>query len=470
MMAVGALVLAACGGDDDDDAGGGDTEAPGTEAAAPGTEAPAPDTEAPAPDTEAPAPGTDAPPATEGGSEAPAGMIQKPGECGMGTGEEATGEPIKMGAMATTAEGYVFDWIPKMTQIYYDCVNANGGINGRPIELTILEEQLDPAQVESLAIQLVEEEEVVGITGSTSAIECDINDGYYTQFGIHPLIAGVAPTCFTSPNWSAVNMGPYYSNLGAAQAAIRMGATGKLVVVSPDEPGMDFNNQGAIEYAESQGLEGIGLTTDTPIADPAGLAQRLVQEAGEGGAVVLNFVPPVVLPVLQAIDEQGLIDSVVWASSTPPNDNSVAAALSDAWDGKFFINAEFDVLDSGKPDNVHMVGLHTDAAPDFPMGAFPQMGYLVGRIATEALLSIDGEVTRESFNEALVNLTGFESDLLCKPWYYSSGLDVGNVGNNADRTVTPEGDVMVLAEDCFDIAAVPSNPLEEIRAAEAAQG
>jgi hypothetical protein len=40
-----------------------------------------------------------------------------------------------------------------------------------------------------------------------------------------------------------------------------------------------------------------------------------------------------VVPLLQAIDEQGLIDSVIWASSTPPNDPSVAAALSDDWDG-----------------------------------------------------------------------------------------------------------------------------------------
>ena len=34
----------------------------------------------------------------------------------------------------------------------------------------------------------------------------------------HPIIAGVAPGCFLSDQWSAVNMGPYYSNLGGAQA------------------------------------------------------------------------------------------------------------------------------------------------------------------------------------------------------------------------------------------------------------
>lgn len=401
----------------------------------------------------------------DGGGEA---MIQQPGECGLGTGEEATGEPIKLGAMATTAQGYVFDWIPRMAEIYFDCVNANGGIGGRPIEYLWLEEQLDPAQIESLAVRLVEQEEVLGIVGNTSAIECDINGDYYEANGYHPIIAGVAPGCFTSPQWSAVNMGPYYSNIGAAQAAIRMGAAGKLVVVSPDEAGMDFNSQGAVDYAVSEGLEGSIILEDTPLADPAGLAQRLVQEAGEGGGVVLNFVGPVVLPLLQAIDEQGLIDSVVWASSTPPNDPSVAAALSDNWNGKFFINAEFDVLDSGEPDNVHMLEMHSAAGAEFPIGAFPQMGYLIARATTEALLSIDGEITKESVNEAIFNLRDFESDMLCKPWYYSSGLDAGNVSNNTDRTVAPEGDRMVLVEDCFDVAALDSNPLGEIREAEAA--
>ena len=34
-----------------------------------------------------------------------ASNIQKPGECGMGTGQKATGEPIKLGAMATKVPG-----------------------------------------------------------------------------------------------------------------------------------------------------------------------------------------------------------------------------------------------------------------------------------------------------------------------------------------------------------------------------
>jgi branched-chain amino acid transport system substrate-binding protein len=481
VLASLALVATACGSDDggsDSSDSTADTSAAATEESAVESEASTvesevstaesaaeetADTAAEATDDTA-AEATDDTAADSGDAEAMA-MIQAPGECGMNTGEEATGEPIKLGGIATNIPGVDFTWIPKMAGLYFDCVNANGGIDGRPIEYSYEDSSPDPALLASLATKLVEEDGVLGIVGNTDLLECDINGEYYAEKGYHPIIAGVAPGCFTSPNWSAMNMGPYYSNLGGAQAALRAGAEGKMIVVSPNQPGMDFNNTSVTDFALENGLDSEGLLEDVPIADPAGLAQRLVQVAGEGGGVVLNFTGPTVVPLLQAIEEQGLIDSVIWASSTPPNDPSVAEALSDAWDGKFLINAEFNVLDSGLPDNDLMLQLHADGNADFPVSAFAQMGYLIGRATTEALLSIDGEITAESVNEAIFNLKDFESDMLCKPWYYTNGSSA-NVSNNTDRTVVPEGDNMVLFEDCFEVAALETNPLAEIRANE----
>jgi branched-chain amino acid transport system substrate-binding protein len=285
------------------------------------------------------------------------------------------------------------------------------------------------------------------------------------------IIAGVDHNCFLHPSFSAVNMGPYYSSLGGAQAAVRAGATGKLVVASPNIPGFDVVNSGVVDFAKENGMEGVSILEDVPIADPAGFAQRLVQEAGEGGGVVLDFTGPTVLPLLQAIEQQGLIDSVIWASSTPPNDPSVAAELSEAWNGKFLINAEFNVLDSGQPDQEHMNAIREQYAPDIPSSSFAQMGYLAGRIATDALLSIQGDITKESVNAAFKAVTNFTSDIFCKPWYYDSTVGA-NVSNNTDITVAPQDGNMVQVEDCFDIAELPSdaNKLADIRAKEAELG
>jgi branched-chain amino acid transport system substrate-binding protein len=383
----------------------------------------------------------------------------------MGTGEPATGEPIKLGAMATNVPTADFTWITSLTRAYFDCVNDNGGINGRPIEYIAEEEQVDPQQIAGLARKLIEQDQVLGIVGSTSLIECAVNKDYYAEQGYYLIIAGVAQACFESPNFSAVNMGPYYSSLGGAQAALRAGATGKMVVVSPNVEGFDLVNSGVVEFAEENGLEGVSILEDAPFADPAALAQRLVQEAGDGGGVVLDFTGPNVVPLLQAIEQQGLVDSVIWASSTPPNDPSVAEALGPAWNDKFLINAEFNVLDSGNPDQNHMNEVREQYAPDVNSSSFAQMGYLAGRVATDALLGIEGEITKESVNEAFKNVKNFVSDIWCKPWYFDSTVG-SNVSNNTDLTVVPRDGKMVQVEDCFDIAELPGNPLAEIRAAE----
>ena len=487
VLAAASIVLAACGDDDDNASSSATAEqssTPATTAASVSTEAPA--TTAGSASTEAPA--TTAAESSEASSSSSASstqpaegqMVVQPGECGMNTGEAATGDPIKLGGLATNVPGIDFTWIPKMAGIYFDCVNANGGIYGHPIEYSYEDVAPDPAVLTAAATKLVEEEKVLGIVGNTEILECDVNGDYYAEHGYHPIIAGVAPGCFLSDQWSAVNMGPYYSNLGAAQAVVRAGAKNKLVVISPDQPGMDFNNSSVEDVANANGLEYEGILEAVPIADPAGLAQRAVQAAGEGGGVVLNFTGPTVLPLLDAISKQGLVDSVIWGSSTPPNDPSVAAALADCcgtdWDGKFLINAEFNVLDSGLPDNDKMIELHDAASADFPISAFSQMGYLVGKFTTEALLRMGegAEYNVETVNAAIYALTGAESDMLCKPWYYTSGIksdqfpDGANVSNNTDRTVSPEGGKMVQKEDCFEIQATDNNPLQLIRDAEAA--
>jgi branched-chain amino acid transport system substrate-binding protein len=113
-----------------------------------------------------------------------------------------------------------------------------------------------------------------------------------------------------------------------------------------------------------------------------------------------------------------------------------------------------------------MNALYDAAKPDFPISSFAQMGYLIGRSTTEALLGIKGDITKDSVNEAIKSIKGFESDMLCKPWYYDSGVG-SNVSNNTDRTVAPKDGKMVEIDPCFDIASLTANPLDKIRAAEA---
>jgi branched-chain amino acid transport system substrate-binding protein len=406
-----ALVFAACG-DDDDDGGGGDGG---------------------------------------GGGAADVQETVEASDCGPTPGEKASGEPIKLGALATKQPGTDFSEIPRMAEAYFKCVNDNGGINGRPIEYVIETEQTDPGQAASQARKLVETEKVLGIVGNTSIIECSVNHGYYEQQGYYVIGSGIAPECYSTSNFAAVNMGPRYSSDGATQALIRQDVD-KIVLVQSNVPGTDYIEEGPRLITEDAGLEFEGLKENVPIQDANSAALKAVQTAGDNGGVVLNFTPPEALKILQAAQQQGLQDRVKWGCSTPCNTDFLAEALGDAWDGKLFVNAELNLITADAPDSNLYREVQKEYAPDIPLGSFSQMGFIEARIATEALLEVEGDYTKESVNEAFKNVKNFETDILCSPWYY--GDAPLHLPNNVDRTVTPKGGVMVQAEDCFEISDV----------------
>src|SRR5262245_58075843 len=103
--------------------------------------------------------------------------------CGKGTGKKATGRPIKLGGIDMLIPGVDFTTIGKTANAYFQCVNDNGGINGRPISYKLYTEQLNPAQEAALARKLVTADKVVGIVGNTSFAECGTNWKYYKSKG-----------------------------------------------------------------------------------------------------------------------------------------------------------------------------------------------------------------------------------------------------------------------------------------------
>ena len=153
--------------------------------------------------------------------------------CGKGTGKKATGSPIKLGGIDMLIPGVDFTTIGKVAKAYFDCVNDNGGINGRPIKYTLYNEQLNPAQEAALARKLIESDKVVGVVGNTSFAECGTNWKYYKSKGFIVIGAGVQAECYSTPSFAEVNMGPRYSNVGAAQALVKAGIK-KLAIASPD--------------------------------------------------------------------------------------------------------------------------------------------------------------------------------------------------------------------------------------------
>ncbi len=391
--------------------------------------------------------------------------------CGLGTGEPATGEPIVIGNVTTSIPGIDFSSGPLMMQAYFECVNANGGIHGRPIEMVWENDNGIPEDAAAAARKLIETDRLIAIGGGFSILDCAVNAAYYEEQGYNVVLAGVPAECFSSPNIAATNMGPAYSLLGAAQAVIAKNATNKIVTSTGVSPAAEYGNSLAGLYIEQSGLEWEDVQYELPIQDATSAALDLVNRAGDGGGVLLNYTPPEGLKILKAAEEQGLIDRVIWGSSTPLNDSSVAVALGPAWTGKVNVNAEFSLLDDARPDIELYRQVTAEYNPDPTLGSFQQMGFVAGRIIVHALLGMDPADLDDpvAVNAAIGAIKNFQSDHLCKPWYFG-GLPLGNVPNNWDYNVVPDGvDRMVDDSGCFEIAAIDPI-LIAVREAEAGGG
>jgi branched-chain amino acid transport system substrate-binding protein len=380
--------------------------------------------------------------------------------CGLGTGDAATGAPIDLGGIVVNQPGVDFSQITTLAAAYFECVNDNGGINGHPVNYIVEEEQTDPQQVSSLAVKLLDDDGVLAMVGNASLIDCTVNADLYEERGIKAIVAGVPPECFTSPSFAPVNFGPYYASIAAGQALVEDGVE-KVVVVTADTPGAERANSGTVGVADKEGLPSTSLFETVPLTDPAGLALRLVDEAGAGGGVVVNFAPPELIKLFAAIAQQGLIARVNW-TCVSCIDASIVESLGAEWDGKLKFVSEFNLATAEEPDSELYRQVSGAYAPDVPLGSFGQMGFLSAFVATEALLGVSGdEFTVDNVNAAIQDMAPVVTDLLCEPWYYGDFEE--HVPNSSARLFTSENG-QYLPGDCIEIAALPSNNLDEIRA------
>jgi branched-chain amino acid transport system substrate-binding protein len=370
--------------------------------------------------------------------------------CGLGTGKKATGAPIKIGGIDMLIPGVDFTTIGKTAKAYFDCVNDNGGIHGRPIKYILYNEQLNPAQEASLARKLVESDRVVGIVGNTSFAECGTNWRYYKSKGFIVIGAGVQAECYSTPSFAEVNAGPRYSNVGSAQALVKAGVK-KLAIASPDTISA-YADGGPALVAKKAGIPYKIYPTHLPVTDATSQLLQMYQFAGEGGGILLDFTPDTAPAFMKAAIANGIVDKVYWGSSTPIA-NTFMAAQFPQFDGHLWIDQEFANVDPGVgPDTALMFEVLKKYAPKIAPQAFAQMGFLDAKFATNALLGIKGAITATSYNKAVSGLKNQKTDILCKPFY------VGNlayhVPNNWNIIVDYKGGNVVQKQGCFAIQAV----------------
>ncbi len=365
-----------------------------------------------------------------------------------GSGEPATGEPIKIGAIVGQTGPADFSTASTAAAALFDCVNANGGIDGQPIEYIVEDDAWNPENAANAAAKLVTDEGVVAMAGSTSFVECGTNANFYAENGVGVIAGvGVPRECFFSENIAPMNMGPRLSTLGAAIDAFENDGARSFVCMAPNIPNVGgWFCDGLAAWGADKGVEVFNVLHDPATLDPTSLVLQAMSTGAD--AIIVAEPAPAAIPIFNAAEDQDLLEDAIWLGPTSIYDSAFPAAVGDYWAGSIRAHIEFNALDSTGEDNQAWIAVMDGFADgDARRDSFSQAGFLAAKTMVTVLRNIEGDITREAVLDGLKTMEPIESDLLCAPWAFGPGAR--HNANTDGRMATMTADGWDVSRDCF---------------------
>lgn len=322
-----------------------------------------------------------------------------------------TGEPIKIMTMApieaTSGTSIVSPETAAAAQAAAARINADGGIDGRPLEVIVCDEKSDPNAAQACARKAVEEE-VVALVGTYSQFSDKaypiLEENKIANFGNIPVTApdGVSEMSFPVNAGSAVLV-------AIGQAAAERDDCEKPGLVQIDSTAKDLITAGVLGGVALAGKElAYNIALSPTSQDYSGQA---AEAADSGDCTVMFTVPGTALafiPALRQVADQPIIAS----------NNSVSAEVADK------LGAMLD--DTLVPD--YFPPYNSDAKKKFrdTMETYSDKdvdfthynatnAYISVNIFAEIAAGIEGEITHETFLAALEQTSGVSVDGLTPP-------------------------------------------------------
>ena len=370
--------------------------------------------------------------------------------CGLNNGQAAKGKPIEIGAIVSATGLDDFSSSAKAARAYFKCVNDNGGINGRPVEYTVEDDQWRPDVAAQAAARLVKDKKVVAMIGGMSIPGCGANAALYARENVLEMPAvGVVRECFSNPNIAPLNAGPRLSAIEISRFIVEKFGAKSLVCLTPNVPGAsDWICGGMEAWGKLRNVAVTPITFDPSSADMAQLIRRSASVNPD--AIVLTFPGRAVVDALLAAEQQHLGGKIKFVGLASSYSLDLPKAVGPYWNDRYWVNLEFAPLDSNGPDNQNWKAI-MDAygTPADPRDNFSEAGYLAAKIATEALLKVDPvKLDRAAATDALRAVKDFRSDMLCRAWYFGKGNR--HNANHSGLTAVVTGDQWRVASDCID--------------------
>ncbi|HEY5209357.1 MAG TPA: ABC transporter substrate-binding protein [Stellaceae bacterium] len=368
-------------------------------------------------------------------------------DCGDNTGKAATGKPIPIGAV--TSISLNIGQGDRAALAYFTCVNANGGIHGRPITYHDFDDQGKLDIAAQAAKKLVDDEGVYLMVGSTSIVECAANGAFYLKKNVLDIGIGIAPPCYRSKNIAPVNGGPRQTAIGGADYARRLLGAKSFTCVTRKIPGAEYFCRGVEAWGQKYRVKVTSIYTDPTSID---FASEVLQILATGADAVMAIMPgDQGIQLLAAAEAQDGAARMKWTAPTTFYTAEFPGAIdSKYWNKRLWVNTELGDLAGQGVDNQNWLAVEKAYGGKRDLlDNTAQADYIAARIAVRAMLSIKGAVDRDAVTEALRNAAPYHTDILCSDWYWGGPDASEHNANHVTRMITIDNGKWKTVEGCF---------------------
>lgn len=332
----------------------------------------------------------------------PAGANEPGGAC-VGSGD-GTGEPIVIGSIQTDESPAAgFPEITEGAEACFEAINATGGINGRPIEFKACNDSADAVQGEKCARDLIDAKAVAVLGGICfscfSAPVVDVlGQGGIAYVGGLPVL----PPEFEQENFLPITNAGGSASLYANAAYIMQTAKEKGVeadVVEVNASVGEINPTLENQVKKLGGTYAGRVNFDPASADLSSVAQQAIDK--NPNFISVQTDGPNTVKIVTSLRQQGYEgDIVVLGTAADP---ASLTGMGEAAEG-LYVATFFEDLGSGTTPDAAKFQADMKAVGADPLKTLAATGYAGAYVTAAALAQVQGDITPESFKEALLGL------------------------------------------------------------------
>jgi branched-chain amino acid transport system substrate-binding protein len=319
---------------------------------------------------------------------------------------------IRVGAVSSMTGPVPLGQSAAAARAYFARINAEGGVNGRRIELVVVDDGFDPARARKAGQSMIDDERIVALIGGASGVDCSVNGARYERAGLMAVLGtGFEAACFQSSHLVPLNPGVFRTLKNALQFASTSLGAGRLCALLPDVPTLRGDLQRAVsDWEKASGVRLAHVGRFEVGSNPVDGVREVL--AARCDAVVHAGLETYVAPWVRAVQKIPEAARLSTVFLTPAYTARVAEELGSPT-VPVYCMTEFEPWSSRS-------GTLTDWREQMrqsrvPLSSFSQGGYSAAQLFVRLLRGMDGPVTRPKVAQALRAVEGMNLPMLGTP-------------------------------------------------------